>query len=295
MTFYILIQALFIFSCLSLNSEHDLVDNSQATPSIIALNDFSMVKSRTSWRNKFYVYVGNTSELLYHLETYCPNWENQGPEGILSETGSEFLQSSWTSFTATMTVKYDGLTRYIYYPSAGSWKGYFGSAFLLDANESIIAYVPWKWSLYKFQVVSQNGNALANAERDYFGNPVWYIKFTGQNKNSTTIITAVDVAVMTFLYEFTRDTSTLSDGVDGCTNFLLLWVPVIVGIVLAIFFFCIFYLYCRHRCCGDHTKEELIPLKDAGSSRPLSATESNQVTDMARKLGLFSRPGYDNV
>lgn len=36
-----------------------------------------------------------------------------------------------------------GLTRYIYYPSAGSWKGYFGSAFLLDANETIIAYVPW--------------------------------------------------------------------------------------------------------------------------------------------------------
>lgn len=46
MTFYILIQALFIFSCLSLNSEHDLVDNSQATPSITALKYVLYLKTQ---------------------------------------------------------------------------------------------------------------------------------------------------------------------------------------------------------------------------------------------------------
>lgn len=197
--------------------------------------EFWMREMRTDWRKGFNVY-NDDDDRVYSLETYCPNWNNAGPYGISAETGERFLESDWSTLSDTWTLTYGGKVRYVYSPWMGSaiYNGstYFANFFLLNEQEELLGYVPWKFSMYGFDVRRPDGETVASADRDR-DKPLWEIELFPEY---TSEVTALDVAILVHLYEYTfsKDDVTLSIMDDSCTPFVLYVLPILGSITGAI-------------------------------------------------------------
>jgi hypothetical protein len=186
----------------------------------------------TDWRRGFKVYTDN-DERVFNLETYCPNWQNAGPYGVDSH-GDRFLDTDWFPITEMWSVTYAGKQKYIYVPWLGShlYNGstYFANYFLIDENQDLLAYVPYKLSMYGFDVKRPDGEVVASADRSRFDSD-WDVELFIEQ---TSKVTPIDVALLVHLYEYTfsKDDITLSVPEDTCTPFVLYAVPVICVVVV---------------------------------------------------------------
>lgn len=95
--------------------------------------------------------------------------------------------------------------------------------------------MPWKFSLYSFDVKRPDGEISATADRER-DDPEWEIEMFPEYESQ---ITAIDVAVLVHLYEytFTKDDVTLSIMEDSCTPFVLYVLPIscsVIGFILII-------------------------------------------------------------